>query len=293
MLALFRRFFDFLIYSNLYIAAASVLMTVESQIQLGMKPNWHPYLFLIMFATLFEYNLHKFVSVFFHKKTLDSSKFGWIMNNLRLFYFIVFASVAGFILTACFARFSVLITLFPLGAITFLYSFPVYKNGVKLFRLREVPLVKIFIISFVWSATCIILPIVQAGMKADLAEVSLMIIERSLFIFAITVPFDIRDMESDRRSGLKTLPLLIGEKNANTVANIVLALFMALSTVHYLLTMQLFILAAFLLSGGSTFVFLNNRRIRSLKEYHYGVLDGTMALQGALVILFYLLASRA
>ena len=289
MLVLFRRFFDFLIYSNLYIAVAAVLMTVESQILLGMRPDWHPYLFLILFATLFEYNLHKFVSVFFYHQTLDRSKFGWIMDHLKLFYFIVFASVAGFIITACFAKIGVLITLFPLGLLTFLYSFPVYRHGVKLFRLREVPLVKIFIISFVWSATCIILPIVQAGLRPDWAAVSLMILERSLFVFAITVPFDIRDMAGDLRSGLKTLPLLVGEKNAMHVANFALLLFFLLSMVHYLLTWQLFIVAAFFISAVSTFIFLNHPRIKAVKEYHYGVLDGTMALQGLLVILFYLL----
>lgn len=289
MLVLFRRFFDFLIYSNLYIAIAAMLMTVESQIQLGMAPNWHPYLFLILFATLFEYNLHKFVSVFFHHRLLDPTKFGWIMGHLKLFYFIVFASVGGFIITACFARWSVLITLFPLGILTFLYSFPVYRNGVKLFRLREVPLVKIFIISFVWSATCIILPIVQAGMRIDLPAVSLMILERSLFIFAITVPFDIRDMAGDLRAGLKTLPLLIGEKNAMRVANFALLLFLALSSVHYVLTQQLFIAFAFFISGITTLIFLNNARIKTYREYHYGVLDGTMALQGLLVIVFYLI----
>ncbi len=286
---MFRKFFDFLIYSNLYIGIASVLMTVESQLQLGMKPTWHPYLFLILFATLFEYNSHKFVSVFFYKHSLKETKFHWISEHLRLFYFIVFASVAGFLIAAWFAKITVLVTLFPLGAITVLYSFPVYKKELKLFRLREVPLVKIFIISFVWSATCIVLPIVQADLKISIPVVLLLIAERTLFIFAITVPFDVRDMASDVRSGLKTLPLLIGEKNAIRVANIALILFLLICGIHYFHTMEIYLLAAFFISGVSTLVFLNNERIKQLKEYHYGVLDGTMLLQGALVILFYML----
>src|SRR4051812_1111802 len=112
---IFRKIFDFLIFSNFYIAVAAVLLTVQAQIQLGMYPNWHPYLFLILFATLFEYNLHKFVAVFFYKHSLKESKFSWIADNLKLFYFVVFASVAGFIVAACFAKITVLITLFPLG----------------------------------------------------------------------------------------------------------------------------------------------------------------------------------
>ncbi|MCW3072541.1 MAG: hypothetical protein JWO44_2431 [Bacteroidetes bacterium] len=291
MRQLLKRLTDFLIFSNLYIAVAAVLFTVQSQIQLGMHPNWHPYLFLILFATLFEYNLHKFVAVFFYKHALLETKFSWIARNLKLFYFIVFSSVAGFIIAACFAKWTVLVTLFPLGAITFLYSFPVYKKGIKIFRLREVPLVKIFIISLVWSATCILLPLVQAGLEVDPPLLVLLIAERFLFVFAITVPFDIRDMESDKKAGLKTLPLLVGKKRAGRIANAALLGFMALCSFHYTATHQFHFVAAFLISGLTTLYFLNNPRIRNLHHYHYGVLDGTMALQGLLVIAGYFLFS--
>lgn len=289
MLRLYKQTADFLIYSNLYIATAAVLMTVQAQIQLGMKPDWHPYLFLIFFATLFEYNLHKFVAVFFYKNVLHESKFSWISKNLKLFYFVVFASVSGFILAACFAKWKVLLTLFPLGAITFLYSFPVYKKGVKIFRLREVPLVKIFIISLVWSATCILLPMVQADLKFSLPTLCLLIFERFLFVFAITVPFDIRDMESDSKSGLKTLPLMIGERNSIRMANFAIFCFLVITICHYAIKQQYYFAGALAVSGLTTLLFLNNKRIRSLPHYHYGILDGTMSLQGLLIIAAYYL----
>lgn len=289
MKKLLRRCVDFLIFSNLYIAIAAVLFTVQSQIQLGMHPDWHPYLFLILFATLFEYNLHKFVAVFFYKHALQETKFSWIARNLKLFYFIVFSSVAGFIIAACFAKWSVLITLFPLGALTFLYSFPVYKKGIKIFRLREVPLAKIFIISLVWSATCVLLPVVQANLHTEPWLLLLLICERFLFVFAITVPFDIRDMESDQKSNLKTLPLLVGERTSIKMAGTALILFMIACTIHYSLTQQYHFVAVFLISGFSTLYFINNEKVKNLEHYHYGVLDGTMALQGLLVIGSYFL----
>jgi len=286
---LLKRLFDFLIYSNLFIALASVFFTMESQVQFGMHPQWHPYLFLILFATLFEYNLHKFVTVILNKNILKHEKFSWINQNLYLFYFIVFASVAGFIITCCFAKPEVLIALLPLGAITVLYSFPLYRSGKTIFRLREIPLAKIFLISLVWSATCIILPVVQAGIRPGILQVLLVITERFLFVFAITIPFDIRDMEGDKKNKLQTFPILFGEKNAMLMANIAVFLFMVICTVHYYRTQQLFLVYAFLLSGISTFYFLNSKRIKRLVHYHYGVLDGTMLLQGILVLLFYYL----
>jgi 4-hydroxybenzoate polyprenyltransferase len=283
----FKRFFDFLIYSNLYIAIAAVLFTVQAQIQLGLHPDWHPYLFLILFATLFEYNLHKFVAVFFYKNALSEGKFHWIAEHLKLFYFIVFSSIAGFIIACFYAKLSVLVTLFPLGIITFLYSFPIYKKGIKLFRLREVPLAKIFIISFVWSATSILLPIVQAELKVEPLNIILMILERFLFVFAITVPFDIRDVENDKMANLKTLPIIVGEKGAIRFSNLSLLLFTAISVLHYVYTVQLFILVAFILSSVITAFVLNNNYLKKVRHYHYGLLDGMMTLQGLLVILLY------
>ncbi|MDF2438353.1 MAG: hypothetical protein K0Q95_2729 [Bacteroidota bacterium] len=285
MLSLFRKLSDFLIYSNLYIALAAVLMTVQSQIQLGIIPSWHPYLFLILFATLFEYNLHKFVAVFFYKHSLDPNKFGWITRNLKLFYLIFVISVIGFILAAIFAQFKVLLVLFPLGLITFLYSFPVYKRGIKIFRLREVPLAKIFIISLVWSVTCVLLPLVQSGREIEYEILFLLISERFLFIFAITIPFDIRDMKGDSKAGLKTLPLIFGEKRATTLANVSIAAFMLITIIHYTGSTEFMI--ALIFSGLSTLFFINNTRLKSHRLYYYGILDGTIILQGLLVIFCY------
>ena len=52
-----------------------------------------------------------------------------------------------------------------------------------------------------------------------------MLLERFLFVFAITIPFDIRDMEIDIKEGLKTIPVIMGKKKAMMIANILLVLF--------------------------------------------------------------------
>lgn len=286
---IFKRFLNFLIYSNIYIAIAAVLFTIQAQIQLGMDPRLHPYLLLIFFATLSEYNLHKFVAVFFYKHALIENKFQWIAKNLKLFYFIVFSSMAGFIITVFFAKITVLVALLPLGMLTFLYSFPIYKKGVQLFRLREVPFAKIFIISFVWSATSIVLPIIQAEITVSLSMIFLLIFERFLFVFAITVPFDIRDKDSDINAGLKTLPIILGERNAMIIANSTLILFIIISFCHYFISEKLFLVYALNLSAVFTLFVLNNNNLKHNKHYHYGWLDGMMSLQGLLAIAFYFL----
>ncbi len=173
-------------------------------------------------------------------------------------------------------------TLLPLGIITMLYSFPLYKKDAKLFRLREVPLAKIFIISFVWSATSILLPVIQAEIKMDAVRLSILIVERFLFVFAITVPFDIRDMQSDKKMNVVTLPLLVGERGAIRIANAALFAFMVITLLHYFEYPMMSI--ALILSALISLFVLNNKKVRANTHYHYGILDGMMILQGLFVI---------
>ena len=63
--------FSFLIDSNIYISFAASMLAFETQIQLGMKPQLHPYVFIIFFATLFEYNIHRLILVLTNKDALN------------------------------------------------------------------------------------------------------------------------------------------------------------------------------------------------------------------------------
>lgn len=263
-------------------------LTVETQLQLGMPPQWHPYLFIIFFATLFDYNLHRLVTVLTNKEALNSDKHKWLKEYLSLFYALVVFSVIGFIIAVFLAKKEVLITLSPFALITLFYSLPIFKNQKYLFRLREIPFLKIFLISIVWSATTIILPIVQSGKSFEFVHVALMLLERFLFVFAITIPFDIRDMRGDEQSGLKTIPLVIGVKKSIALANAFTVLFLIVSLLHYY-DSAYFILLAFILSAISTLFFLNSKILQKSSFYHYGILDGTMLLQGILVWICYFL----
>jgi 4-hydroxybenzoate polyprenyltransferase len=275
-----------LINSNIFISLAAVFLTVETQIQLGMQPQWHPYLFIIFFATLFEYNIHRFITVLTNKKALDSDKHKWVKEHLYSFYFLVFISAAGFICVAFMAKKEVLYTLAPIAVLTLFYSTPVFKSKKNIFRFREIPYMKIFMISFVWSASTILLPIIQANGSYNNLHVLLMLLERFFFIFAITIPFDIRDIEADKQEGLKTIPLLFNERVSYSISYMALTLFFLISCFNYHNT---WILVAIGISAVTTFIFLRSVKIRAMPYYHYGILDGTMLLQGILILVFYYL----
>jgi 4-hydroxybenzoate polyprenyltransferase len=262
-------------------------MTVETQIQLGMRPQLHPYLFLIFFATLFEYNLHRLITILTNKKAINSDKHSWVKKHLKLFYVLVTISIIGFCVTVLQAKKEVLLTLAPIAVLTLFYSTPISKRAEATLRLRQIPFLKIFLISFVWSVATTLLPIIESEKTFNHIHILVILLERFLFIFAITVPFDIRDMVADESAGLKTLPLLVGERKSIVLAAGALFLFLLISFVHYSFTNQLFLFLAFAVSCLTTLIFLIDKNTKRLPLYYYGILDGTMLLQGLLVIGFY------
>lgn len=276
-----------LINSNIYISLAAVFLTVETQIQLNMQPHWHPYLFLIFFATLFEYNLHRLVTILTSREASNSDKHRWINGNSKTFYFLVFCSVIGFLIAIIQAKIVVLLTLIPIAILTLFYSMPISNFAKKTFKLRQIPFLKIFLISLIWSTTTVMLPVIHNGGIFLNGHIVSMLIERFLFVFAITIPFDIRDMIADKSQGLKTIPLLIGVNKSTLIALLTLMLFIIISTIHYNFTNQPFLVLSFSISALTTIIFLTVNKIRNLPLYHYGILDGTMLLQGVLVLCFY------
>ncbi len=279
-----KKLIEFLINSNIYISLAGVSLTIATQIQLGMKPTLHPYLFIIFFATLFEYNLHRLITILKNKDALNSPKHKWVQENLMGFYLLVAFSVIGFGIVCFMADIKILIALAPFALLTIFYSVPVYLTKKQVVRFREIPYLKIFLIAIVWSGTTILLPVIKSGQSFAESHLWSMLIERFLFVFAITIPFDIRDKEVDTIANLKTIPQLLSEKQALWISNIALTLFSVLSIIHYF--GLLYIVIPLIISSISTVYFISSQRTKKLDYYHYGILDGTMLFQGILVVVF-------
>ncbi len=263
------------------------MLAVSAQVQLGMKPQWQPYLLLIFLATLFEYNRHRLIAAITQKVTLKSDKYHWISENLKNTLRLVLILIVGFIIAVFTTKAAVLLAFVPLGILTILYSVPGLENRNYLFKLREIPYVKIFLIAFVWSASTILLPVIQAGEKIFETQVILLFAERFFFIFAIAIPFDIRDMHADKNAGLKTIPLLIDQNKALLLSYLSLSVSLLISFFHYRMQNNWFIIEALCISLIITYLFLKLNYFRNINRYYYQILDGTLLLQGLLVLGFY------
>jgi len=284
------KIFVFLVQSNIYISLGAVMLAIQTQVQLGVSPGWHPYLFILFFATLLEYNLHRLITIMSNKEELNAEKHQWVKQNINGFYLLVSASVAGFVYTALMAQRDVLIALLPVAVLTLFYSIPVFGFKKRLFRLREIPYLKIFLIAFVWSYATVILPVIKASPDIDRVQISWMMMERFLFIFAVTLPFDLRDREADIRAGLKTIPVLLKQELVWKISFLALFLFGIIALIHYYQLGMSWVSLALLVSTVSTYLLLKSGRLRRWSYFHFGIVDGTLLLQGLLVLSFYYLS---
>lgn len=126
----------------------------------------------------------------------------------------IFFVLTGFILSVTLAVFhlralSLSIFIF-LGILSFLYALPYTQ-----IKFREIPQMKLFLIAFAWSSTIVLIPNAQYDLWSW--SVLSQFIGFFLFITAITIPFDIRDLTCDKLK-LMTLPQRIGINKAKLIS---------------------------------------------------------------------------
>ena len=205
------KILDFLVASNVYVSLGVVSLTLLS---LDIRQIEHPnLLWFVFFATLFVYNFIRLVNVHCIISSSESLRHQIIYRYRRFFLFVCFISaLISFYFFVIISQ-SIFSSIMCLGFVSIIYGLPIYKNGSHLFRLRDVPGLKIFLIAFVWSYVTEGLPALINGEPLYY----LALFERFLFIFAITIPFDIRDVNYDA-SHLATIPQYFGINTAKWMA---------------------------------------------------------------------------
>ena len=152
-------------------------------------------------------------------------------------------------------------------------------------RLRDFDFVKIFFVALVWAWACSLIPLIELGYKID-GEMLLRFASSFFFIFAITVPFDIRDLDIDDHSRVKTLPSLLGVERSRQLSYLLLAFAIGIDILSF---GQGYISLVQLLAHGLTY-FYCIVLIRVLKpglhDYYYtGLLDGSIILLAILIFI--------
>ncbi len=217
---------DALLFSSGWLAAAAAAQTAATLLlwpgAVGSVAGQH-LVVLVFAATLLTYNLDA-VLPFKHRQPAGTSgRKAWQQQHwLALVVLAGAAALTGAYLLLADGWVHFLPVLLPLAALAIGYSWPVLPWRGQWRAIREVPLLKVFLISGVWAAVTVGLP--ALALHQPLASALGLLGQRFCLVTALAIVFDIRDYSRDRAVGLRTFPVLLGVAGARGVSLSFLAL---------------------------------------------------------------------
>lgn len=254
-------------------------MTLQTQWVLVGKLEFTDLVWFTFFSTLSLYAVHRLTGLVKVEAFKDKGRYAVIS---RFKNHIIGYAVLSALLGAWFffqlniqLKFQMIIA----GAVSLGYVLPVFGKGR---RLRDFHYVKIFLIAITWAWVTVVMPVVDLGLDNN-PGLWLLVIERAVFIFAITLPFDIRDFQIDAHTGVKTIPGYIGMNATKklSIYSLVIAEVLAMINIGMVYSLREF--------AGVGFSFLLTAiliwKVDKIRhDYFYtGAVDGSMILQFLLV----------
>ncbi len=184
----------------------------------GLHHNWHDkvtYSAAVFFSIIGIYNFHRLYK--FKNNQLNDSLKIWVELNLLVVQLLCFF---GLLLSSCLF---LLLLNFDLQLLALLGTCLLISLIYVIFKLREFPFIKAFLVAFVWTIVLVVLPNLIQG-KIEIENLTFL-----LFFYALTIPADARDIEWDLKK-MKTLPQLIGRKRSYGIVILLLNLFVLLQS---------------------------------------------------------------
>ena len=257
------------------LCAAALVVETYALLRLPVNPRVTG---LAACATLLSYAAHAALRAPRHTVPLPGSRLAWISRHRAVLRALSVAALAGGLLLFDFRQPRLLALCLPLALLTLGYTLPLVKRQGRWQPLRNLPLLKVFLIALVWAAVTVLLPYwSEALLPAGFPW--LLFLRRFLFVLALALLFDIRDLPSDARAGVLTLPVALGISKARLVSYGALGLFCALAPVQLPLCLWLPLFVSGLAAAGVTAAAQPGR-----SDYFYSLLaDGMLLLQGLLV----------
>lgn len=267
-------------YTHLWIALCAAGMVLQTSFLLSGSWIITPLVFVTFGGTLFIYAIHRLVGLAKLKDANVSLNPRYLIINrdqqIVLGVGILGAGLAGYYFFQLQLATQLWMTI-P-GVISLAYVLPFF-SGKR--RLRDIGMIKIFLIAFTYAILCVLLVHVEEGYSFD-KHTCLLLIEKALFIFAITIPFDVRDLEVDKISGTTTLPKRLGWRPAVKLAQlctIICAGIVCLNTIYDAPSGTMTMIVSYFL----TYLMLRfTHTSRKDLFYSFGI-DGTMILQTTLL----------
>lgn len=196
-----------LVYGGHLLALGTASIAASSAAILGKAPSWD----LLLMGYLFSfgaYTVNRW-SDFDEDMISHPARTSYLAPRRRVLPAIAIACFGvGYVLSSFRNLFFLLALLLPLAlAIAYSISSPKMGKVLGVSRLKEGFIVKNVAISFSWSLIPVLVGLYYLQFPLALFALSPFIFMR---LMINTVFFDVRDVEADRKYGIKTLPALLG-----------------------------------------------------------------------------------
>ena len=272
-----KKLFDFFIFTSLFIACCAVLMVYQAFLlfRLSFPPALY---FFVFFGTVCSYNFHWYLTP---PGPYHTFKLYWNFSNRKLHEVLFILSLVGAAVCALFLSRHWL-WLFFTALFTFLYSAPKIPHPLFV-SLRKIAVGKTIYLALAWTHVTAMLPLL-IGAEHLLPVYVWYSINRLFFLYTVCIVFDRRDVEADRRAGIKSLVTALNEKGVDClfwfsglvvlVTGGILGIWLPVPAVVILLV------------PSAVLALLYQQSKQSHSDYlYYFLLDGLMALSAPLLIL--------
>jgi 4-hydroxybenzoate polyprenyltransferase len=277
-----RRAMEALLYSNVFISFCALGLTIETYLLAGERVSL-PLVWFVFLSTLFTYNLSSVQRVLRGiKQVKPRQQQSWGQRHIKELAILGLASIAG--AAGLYLYFNLQLNLWLVGHLALIsigYTVPVVYKARKVRPLRSVPLLKVFLIAYVWAVVTALFPLMDAGLEVW-DEMSLLLgLRRFLFILALALLFDIRDYTYDRHTNTLTFPGLMGVQRTKLMSLGLMLVYGCLVSVTETGLTQFGLLAGAAVAAGVV-VYASDKKPR----LYYAVLaDGAMLIHFAFVYL--------
>lgn len=279
---------DFLLFSNIFISLGAAAQGLVTYHLLNKPINLSIILFLF-FSTILTYNFSILIQNPKNPRQSVFKRVRWIFSHFKLNIAITLTAAIFLFVAFVFLNFNTQILVLLLGVLSISYALPIFYYNGKRLSLRNIPGLKLFLIALVWALSSVLLPIMELKNSGQIEisdyHIFILIAKRFLFIMAITIPFDVRDMFQDKVYGLKTIATVFGERKSLIACQLML--------ISYLVLLFLFrdngfnndffaLATTILLSGWLIF----KSKWQRNEYYYFFYLDGILILQYVILVVF-------
>lgn len=235
-MGLLKHIFNFYLDSSIHVALAVFALSWITLLEFHV-PYDEVVLSFIFFASISGYNFVKYFGrARFHHRRLTN----WL-KMIQLFSLFCFLFMCYF---SWQLELKTLLIILAFGIVTFLYAIPFLPKKMASERhknLRDVSGIKVYVIALVWAGVTVVLPLLNNNIPVSV-DIVITIFQRFVFIIALMIPFEIRDLTYDSLK-LATIPQQIGIKKTKIIGVLLLMVFLFLelfkveTNVYYLLAL--------------------------------------------------------